>query len=505
MTSPADPALPRDPSPALQALLDAAVDAVILIDAEGRIEIFNRAAERLFGWSAAEMLGRSVSELMPEPDRSAHGDYIRRYLATGIPHIIGIGRELSARRRDGSSFPASLAVGRVAGEGPPRFVAFIQDITLRREALATVARERDRTRQYLDAAQTVLLATDVDGRINMINRKGCEVLGLTPGEVTGSEFSDLVPAADRAAFARRLQEAQVQAGDAALHFEQTMLRGDRGSRLLAWRCVALRDPGGTVSGVLCSGEDVTSVRQIENETRRSQERLTHVARLATMGEMAAGIAHELNQPLAAIANYAQASERLLALPDADLPEIRDALRQIAGQALRAGEIIRRLRSLVRRQDTARVESDVNALIEELGALTATDTRMHDVRLRFDPGRDLPRLSLDPVQIQQVLLNLVRNAIEAMSDLPPEQRGVLIRTAPTEEGGVEISVTDSGPGVDPQILDRLFDPFCTTKPEGTGLGLAISRSIVAAHRGTLRYEPPMEGGSRFVLRLPPPGT
>ncbi len=253
MTAPPPPSAAADPSPALQALLDAAVDGVILIDAAGRIEIFNRAAERLFGWSAAEMLGRSVNELMPEPDRSAHGDYIRRYLATGIPHIIGIGRELRAQRRDGSSFPASLAVGRVAGAGPPRFVAFIQDITLRREALATVARERDRTRQYLDAAQTVLLATDVDGRINMINRKGCEVLGVAPGEVSGTDFAELVPATDRAAFARRLQAAQTQAGDAALHFEQTMLRGDRGSRLLAWRCVALRDPGGTVSGVLCSG------------------------------------------------------------------------------------------------------------------------------------------------------------------------------------------------------------------------------------------------------------
>jgi len=356
----------------LQGLLDAAVDAVIIIDHQGRIETFNRAAEQLFGFNQAEIQGQNVSRLMPPPHSAQHDDYITRYLETGVAHIIGIGREVDAVRRDGTTFPVSLAVGQVSGAQPPRFVGFLKDIT--------------------------------------------------------------------------------------------------------------------------------EERRIREETRRTQDRLTHVARLATMGEMAAGIAHELNQPLAAITNYAQACERLLGHPDADTEEIRGALHEIAAQALRAGEIIRRLRSLVRKQETARVRMQVNTLIEELGSLTTTDAQLHDVRLLFEPASDLPDVCVDPVQIQQVLLNLVRNAIEALAEVPAGQRAVCLRTGLSPHGDLEISVSDTGPGVDPQILGKLFDPFCTTKPTGTGLGLAISRSIVDAHKGTLRYDP--EGhGARFVMRLP----
>jgi two-component system sensor kinase FixL len=231
------------------------------------------------------------------------------------------------------------------------------------------------------------------------------------------------------------------------------------------------------------------------------QKLTHVSRLATMGEMAAGIAHELNQPLTAIASYAQACDWLLARGSTDTAEIRDALQQITAQGLRAGEIIRRLRNLVRTPDTERVLTDCNGLVEELRGLAVTDARVHNVRLQMELTPGLPQVLANRVEIQQVVLNLVRNAIEALESVPPERRDLLLGTAAGADGTVEISVTDSGPGVDQKIVDRLFAPFVTTKPAGAGLGLAISRSIVEAHKGTLRYRPQGAGGACFMLRLP----
>lgn len=231
------------------------------------------------------------------------------------------------------------------------------------------------------------------------------------------------------------------------------------------------------------------------------ERLTHVARLATMGEMAAGVAHELNQPLTAIASYAQACDYLLSQERFDIAEIRNALRQITAQSLRAGEIIRRLRSLVRTPDGERTLTNINDVISELKAIAQTDARVHSVRLSLELASDLPPVMVHRLEIQQVMLTLLRNAVEALEGLPPERREVVLRTARTDDGHVEIRVIDRGPGVDARIADRLFSPFVSTKPGGAGLGLAIGRSIVEAHKGTLRYVPPGAEGACFVLQLP----
>src|SRR5215510_3721201 len=281
LSSHADP----DAAQELRALLDAAVDAVIVIDGAGRIETFNRAAEKLFGISAGEALGRNVSMLMPEPQRSAHDGHLRRYLTTGEARIIGIGREVTALRSDGTTFPAALSVGRVAGADPPRFVGFIHDLSARAAA--------------------------------------------------------------------------------------------------------------------------------EQEIQQARERLTHVARLSTMGEMAAGLAHEINQPLAAIATYAQACQYLLSQDSAENgDEIRDSLAQINKQALRAGEVIRRLRAFVSNREVRRERVDCNRLLEDLATLARPDSNANGVRLVFDVEDRLPPLMADPVQLQQVLINLLRNAIDA---------------------------------------------------------------------------------------------
>jgi two-component system, LuxR family, sensor kinase FixL len=490
------------PSFELQALLDAAVDAVILIDSRGHIDVFNRAAERLFGYGALEVLGQNVKMLMTDTDRHQHDAYLQRYQRTGVPHIIGIGREVGGRRKDGVVFPAFLSVGRIANASPPRFVGFIQDLTLRHQALAAVVRERDRANSYLEAAQTILVALDPGRHVTLVNRKGCEILGCDEGALLGTDwFETVIPPGERATAVVQFAAFISQQGHPPHYCEYHVRTNSGAHRLIAWRYVVVEDASGSITGILCSGDDVTDARHSEAEARESRERMMHVSRLATMGEMTTGISHELNQPLAAITTYAQAGVRLLAAPQPHLADVTEALQQIAAQALRAGEIIRRLRNLVHNHKAQREKLQINDLIEELGTLTRADARVNEVRIALRLAPALPLIDADPIQIQQVLLNLVRNAVQALESTTSADREIVISTGLNSGGDVEVQVRDTGPGVSAQILEKLFLPFATTKSEGTGLGLAISRSIIEAHKGKLEYLPASLPGACFAFWLP----
>ena len=240
---------------------------------------------------------------------------------------------------------------------------------------------------------------------------------------------------------------------------------------------------------------------MQKDSRRLQDRIMQVSRFATIGEMAAGVAHELNQPLTAIANYARACENILRRSDGDRADVLEALGEIGREANRAAEIIRRLRHLVRSQPSERSLTDLNDVVLELAALMQGDARVHDVRLRFELGQSLPGVMVDRVQVQHVLLNLLRNALEALTGSDAQQRDVVIRTVAADDGSIELSVADTGPGVARYVADRLFAPFVTTKAYGTGLGLATSQSIVRSHDGTLGYRPNAAGGACFYMRFP----
>ncbi len=231
-------------------------------------------------------------------------------------------------------------------------------------------------------------------------------------------------------------------------------------------------------------------------------RMLQVSRLATIGEMAAGVAHELNQPLTAIANYAQACDRLLARPAANLDDIHTALREIAAQAVRAGDILRRLRSLARSQPMRRERADINAVIEEIRDLLTADAHCHQASLKLDLASVLPPVLIDAAQLQHVIVNLVRNGLEAQSQTASEARELFLGTGLSADGQIEIAIRDNGPGLSPQALERLFDPFFSTKPDGTGLGLAISNTVVRAHEGSLSHRPNQPRGACFYIRLPP---
>ena len=485
-----------------RAVLDAAVDAIIVIDHLGTIQEFSQAAQRVFGYAPEEIIGRNVRELMPEPYHSEHDGYLRRYVESGDPHIIGLGREVRAKRRDGSVFPCDLAVGQVRGVDPPRFIGFIRDITARKEAEEQLRRSEAELRLAQELANLGNYVMHVGGDTpDYFSPQLHRILGVAPGEtVARDEFvGRWVHHSDRKRVA--VEFARMEAGKSALDIEYQVVLRDGTVKHLHHLSQAVFGPDGRVQKYVGTVHDITDRRRAEDEARVLQERLTHFSRLSTMGEMAAGLAHEINQPLSAIATYAQACQRLIRLPEPAIDDVVAALEQINAQALRAGEVIRRLRNFVKNREVKREPVNCARLLEDLRTLAETDARLHNIRLRLDCQEPLPTVYADPIQLQQVVLNLVRNAIDAMVDAPEDRREVLLMTREAAEGEVEVTVADHGTGLAPEATEHLFNPFFTTKAAGTGLGLAISRSIVRAHGGRLWHTPNDGCGVRFHFTLP----
>jgi two-component system sensor kinase FixL len=741
------------------ALLDASPDGIVVTDREGRVEIFNAAAERLFGLGEREVVGRSLLELLPGVTRDVARKNLPRVLSD-LRRDLAVGpREFMARRRDGSLFPVELSIGQTGDTGSDSYIAVVRDVTRRHRAAAELARseanlrmsqalahlgsfevlypsdddgyfsdevfrimgrdpalgmppldalidelvhpedlaevtaairaalgtggllelsyrimrpdgnlrhvktaarvtsglepdtwrisgtvldvtetqrietalrqERDRAETYLNLVGVMVVALDLQGNIELINREGLETLGHTEDEVIGRSFFQLfVPEEHRgAAFARYRESLADDAGPSPLQVGWVLTKdGDR--RRVQWRNQALRDAGDRIVGLLGAGQDITEqhrtgvqlqqaeeelrltfrhapigmatvdlagnilsvnqslcsmlgcgekellgaglddlahpedrhvgdglrrrlltgeveyvreekrylradgstvygvvrcslvkdprdrplmiVAQIvdrteqmlaEMEVRQHRERLVQVSRLGTMGEMAAGIAHELNQPLTAISNYSKACQRLLDQAAIEPAELKEILAKISAQARRAGQVIHGLRSFAKQRTVERRPIEIERLLSEVFMLAEMDTRSHGIPLVLQAPASLPRVQADPIQLQQVLLNLIRNAVDAMDDLPDKHRGIVVRATVTADDEVELAVVDHGPGIAPEHRPQLLNPFFTTKEDGLGIGLSFSRSIVEAHGGRLGFRENPAGGSTFLVTLP----
>lgn len=353
----------------LRSILETIPDAMIVIDDQGIVLSFSKAAEDLFGYSHDEVIGRNVSMLMPSPHRERHDRYITRYLATGEPRIIGNKRRVLGRRKDGTFFPHILRVGEAIGGGRRVFTGFLQDLTDTEEA------------------------------------------------------------------ERRYQELRRE--------------------------------------------------------------LTHIARVNEMGTLSTAIAHELNQPLMAIGNIVQTSSALIKEGNEEVLEpVARALDDAGREALRAGAIVKRMRTFMSRGELERTVEDPEVLTQDAWALAAGNAKLREVTCSLKVSEDVADILVDRVQIQQVLLNLVNNAIEAIG------RSGKIRINVYPVGGMmRFKVSDTGPGVPPERVSKLFEPFSTTKPSGMGMGLTICRTIVEAHGGELWYEQGPAGGATFAFTLP----
>ena len=480
--------------------MEAAVDAVVVIDHRGRILAVNDSTRQIFGFRVDQLLGQNVSMLMPEPDRGAHDGYIARYLSSGEARIIGLGRAVTAQRSDGTIFPARLSVGRIPDSNPPRFVGLVRDTTSEHAAKAALELERDRANAYLELNEAILLSLDQEHRIREVNARGADLLGCSAEDLNERDWMDFFRGESERERARQMLERALVTGSSREAEFDAVVDGE--ARRIYWRCIARRHSDGTPHGWLCSGTDVTDRVRQEQHALLAQERLTRVARMATLGEMAAGISHELNQPLTAITTYARACEHFANMAEPDLAELREAVREIGAEGRRAAGIITRLRQLVRNDEhVEHVSTDINALIEELRVLLNADARIYDTRLTFRLSPELPRIKANPIQLQQLVLNLARNAFEALAEMPAGDRELDLITIRNVGGEVEIFVQDNGPGISPAIADRLFDPFTTTKSSGTGLGLAISRTIAHSHGGTIEPRPVLPHGTNFRVCLP----
>jgi C4-dicarboxylate-specific signal transduction histidine kinase len=247
--------------------------------------------------------------------------------------------------------------------------------------------------------------------------------------------------------------------------------------------------------------DITARKQAELDAQRDRSELSHLSRVALMGEMSASIAHELNQPLAGILSNAAAGQRFIDRGDVDLWEVRELLGDIISDGRRASDVVRGIRGMVKKEQMSRRSVDLNEVVMDAVRMASPDALLHSCRLETSLAANLPAVDGDPVQLQQVLLNLVINAFDAMRDIPVSDRRIAIATQPNEDGTVRIGVRDYGLGISEEMRDRLFDPFFSTKSEGLGMGLAIVRSIIESHGGTIAVENADGGGAQFELVLP----
>jgi C4-dicarboxylate-specific signal transduction histidine kinase len=249
-------------------------------------------------------------------------------------------------------------------------------------------------------------------------------------------------------------------------------------------CQPVTGPDGTPLGFRVSNRDISTRRDAEDEASRLRDELVHISRATTLGQVAASLAHEINQPLAAILSNAQAARRFLAADVPDLTEVQGALSDIIEDDRRAGQVIDRLRSLLRRGEVERGILDVNEMIREVSRLVQSSALVRGAAVRLALAEALAPVLGDRIQLQQVVLNLAQNSLEAMEGAPAESRKLTVRTSTDGAGTVKVSVVDTGPPLDEQALDRMFEPFHTTKEAGLGVGLPISRSIIEAHGGQI---------------------
>lgn len=359
-----------------------------------------------------------------------------------------------------------------------------------------------RYRSLIDNLKDVVFETDAAGLCTFLNPAWVEITGFGIEESLGKPLFDFIHPDDRQLNAERFRYVIERRDGYSCNHEARFLRKQGGFCWLQVYAHPVLDDSATVTGISGTLKDVTARHQMEEQLRQHQAELAHVSRLSTMGEMAAGLAHELNQPLAAIVNYTQGCVRRLgSRGEMDVRALQMAMEEVSAQAARAGEIIRRLRDFVRKGEIKQSTVDINTLITVALNLVQPEARHQGINVQLELAQQLPPVSVDPIQIEQVIVNLARNAIEAMSGVDWPMRGLSIRSSLTENGMIEVALRDTGEGLAEELLKQLFYPFFTTKAAGLGMGLNISRSIIEAHQGRLWATQNPDCGMTFHFTLP----
>ncbi|TPG41023.1 PAS domain S-box protein [Sphingomonas koreensis] len=478
---------------------EAAIDrALFLVDDTGRITSWNRGATLLTGWSANEITGEPVDRLYPAAERD--GGVIESDRSKAARHG-QINRDVWVLRRDGSEFFATLNINALidAGGQSHGFGYRIEDITDRKAAEAALERSAEHLRSILKTVPDAMVVIDEHGIVISFSAAAERLFGYAAAMVVGHNVRMLMP--------------HHHSNRHDSYIARYLETGER--RIIGQdRIVVGRKRDGTEFPVeLSIGEarsnghriftgfvrDLTEQQRAELRLKQLQSELIHVSRLSAMGTMASTLAHELNQPLTAIANYLEAGRDLLDTPGARSHNLlREAMAEAAAESLRAGALVRRLREFVTRGEIDKRAEDLSVMIDEAGRLALLGARERGIRTFFCLDPACSRAMVDRVQIQQVVVNLLRNAMESLDTAP--QRDIFVSTMREGADLVRVSITDTGPGLSDRMVDRLFQAFSTTKEHGMGLGLSICRTIIEAHNGRIWYEPRSGGGAAFHFTL-----
>ncbi|MEZ2131939.1 MULTISPECIES: PAS domain S-box protein [unclassified Sinorhizobium] len=471
-----------------------------MVDATGIILSVNPFGAEQLGYTADELIGRPVQDIFYEADREA----VQRHAAACLDHLgQAISWELRKIRKDGSMLWVRETARAMTIKKRPVVLIVCEDVTERKRAEEAAQRSEEELREVIETVPAMVWTALPDGHVDFINRRWQEFTGLSLDETMGWSWEAEAP------FHPEDREQYLSKWNASLatgkpfDVEVRMRRATDGEyRWLFENAVPLRDERGNILKWYGFVVDIEDRKRAEEALQRAQAELAHVTRVMTMGALTSSIAHEVNQPLAAMVTNANAALRWLAGQPPNLEEVRETLGRIVRDGHRASEVIGRVRTLLKKTATVTAQVDLNGLIEDTVALVHSEVRRHRIQVRTDLAHDLPPVAGDRVQLQQVVLNLVMNGIDAMKNVTDRPRELLIRSETDASGAVQVAVQDSGVGLEPQNAERVFEAFYTTKAEGLGMGLAICRLIIETHGGRLWASANESRGAVFQFTLPP---
>lgn len=478
MLQPADESAQR-----WRAVIESAVDGIVVIDARGRIEAFNPAAERLFGYPEQDVLGRNVSILMPWPYHQEHDGYLKRYLETGAQKIIGIGRDVVGKRRDGTTFPLHLSVGEMSVSGERKFTGILHDLSARVALEARLRASEERWRSVIDSAVDGIVLIDARGTVEAVNPASLRLFGYGEAEVVGRNVSMLMPSPYHEEHDGYLQR-YLRTGEQriiGIGREVTGRRKD-GSTFPLHLSVGEMSVGGEPK--------FTGILHDLSARVRMEEQLREQAALARLGEMAAVIAHEVKNPLAGVRAAVQIIGGRLPEGAQDGAVVKEVVTRIDELTV----LINDLLVFARPPRPQLTPLEVAPILSTTAELLTVDPNLGQIRVEVQGSA--PPIMADPGLLKIVFLNLMVNGAQAM-----QNRGTIQISLKETDRACEVTFQDSGPGIPADVIDKIFTPFFTTKSRGTGLGLPTAKRIVEAHQGTIAIDCPSTGGTTVTVRLP----
>ena len=464
-----------------------------------RCTFFNKGWLDFTGRTLEQELGNGWSEGVHKEDF----DRCLQVYANAFDARQGFTMEYRLRRYDGE-YRWVLDHGVPRSEPDGAFLGYIGtaiDITEHKRDAEELEKERAFLRQVIDIVPDFIFAKDREGRFTLANRATAEAYGTTAENLIGKTDNDFNPNLEEVEFFRRMDLEVMDTLQERVIPEERVTDAAGKVRWLQTVKRPIIEKEGSANQVLGTSTDITERNKTELELRRQRAELAHVTRISIMGELAASLAHELNQPLTAILSNAQAALRFMTAKPPDLEEVREILKEIVEDNSRASEVIRRMRALVKKEEVEFIPLDIENLIDDVMMLVHSDAVLHNVQILFDARSDLPLVRGDRVQLQQVILNLLLNAFDVLKDFPQYDRRVFLRVDRDGQRMLKVMVRDRGTGVSSDNLDKLFQPFFTTKRDGLGMGLSICRSIIEAHGGRLWAENNPDRGVTFYFTVP----